>query len=156
MSIKTLRKSLLALKTLHNSLTFPAPYLRSKHLCKEFPLFFCELATETYGRLLSWRTNLMWRRSVYDCFSDSTQNGCVIIAILSRTCKYTFIWCISGEGSQKLMLNPRGTKIYTFDLKIVWRCEKSRLPSRKIGLGGSLLVLSFDDIFKSLCFDGGR
>ena len=75
-SIKTLRKSLLALKTLHNSLTFPAPYLRSKHLCKEFPLFFCELATETYGRLLSWRTNLMWRRSVYDCFSDSPQNGC--------------------------------------------------------------------------------
>ena len=75
MSINSLRKSPCALKTWHNSLTFSVLDLKSKYLAA-IPLFFPKLATETYGMLLSWRTNLMSRRSVYDCFSDSNQNGC--------------------------------------------------------------------------------
>ena len=74
MSINSLRKSPCALKTWHNSLTFSVLDLKSKYLAA-IPLFFPKLATETYGMLLSWRTNLMSRRSMYDCFSDSNQNG---------------------------------------------------------------------------------
>ena len=79
MSINSLRKSQCALKTWHNSLTFSVLDLRSKYLAA-IPLFFPELATETYGMLLSWRTNLMSRRSMYLCFSDSNQNGCHTLA----------------------------------------------------------------------------
>ena len=80
MSITSLRKSLCALKTWHNSLTFSVLDLKSKYLAA-IPLFFRELVTETYGMLLSRRTNLMCRRSLYDCFSDSPQNLRVITAI---------------------------------------------------------------------------
>ena len=85
MSINSLRKSLSALKTWHNSLTFSVPDLKSKYLAA-IPLFFAELVTETYGMLLSWRTNLMCPgtdSALYPPFFSSRLPCCSVLSYFS-------------------------------------------------------------------------
>ena len=108
MSINSLRKSLSALKTWHNSLTFSVPDLKSKYLAA-IPLFFAELVTETYGMLLSWRTNLMCRRSVYNCFSDSNQNGCHHCHTFTQMKIYILYW-FSDKAAKKQLIPGQGRK----------------------------------------------